>query len=123
MKRATPDLLENLLLCDPVTERGREKLDSLGLLEIISPEVFFQQTGGFCVPQAELIAYPDDEDNPEYDTTPTAQRIRLIRERREEFNARFHVTSRRSKERREFTVLMGVCGAGKSRIAAPALHK
>lgn len=112
-KKASKDLVENLLLFDPVTERGQDRLRSLGLLDKISPEIFFNSNNGFWSHQVDLGEFTrDDELN--YDPTPNFQRIESIRERREDFERRFKNIIDREENEREFTLLMGVVGAGKS---------
>lgn len=111
-KNATEKLVENLLLFDPVTERGRERLRDLDLHEIITPDVFFDPNNKLWASPVDVAeATPDVEVN--YDPTPDAQRIEKIKQRRKEFDGRFHPDSKRM-EKREFTLLMGVVGAGKS---------
>ena len=117
LKKANERLVENLLLFDPVTERGRDRLYELGLENEITPEIFFSGPNKFWVPPAKLAELPLDEEL-DYDSSPNGQRIKGINERREQFNNRFKGKSQpeasRKIEAREFTLLMGVVGSGKS---------
>ena len=116
-KKATEKLVEKLLLCDPVTERGRDQLYALGLQREITPEIFFSGTDSLWVKPADLAMLPLDEEL-DYDTSPNQQRIYQIVTRRQGFDSRFQGLiaegENRRIEKREFTLLMGVVGAGKS---------
>lgn len=116
-KRAHEDLIEQLLLCDPVTERGREKLYALDLHKIVTPDIFFSKENHFWVSPQNLSLLPPDNEIL-YDSTPDERRIKTIVDRRQEFEDRFSPEKRRPRDRegksREFTLLMGVVGAGKS---------
>lgn len=114
MKKADISLIENLLLCDPVTERGRNKLYDLGLQDEITPEVFFHGNNCLWAPPADLLLVPSDDEELEYDSTPDERRIEQIVTRRLEFDSRFKATNQDSLTKREFTLLMGVVGGGKS---------
>ena len=109
---ASPKLIEDLLLFDPVTERGQERLRSLGLHGRITPEQFFNPKNKFWVNPTDIIEASHDTEI-SYDPTPDARRIESIKARRKEFYGRFHPNLKR-KAGREFTLLMGVVGAGKS---------
>lgn len=117
MKKMHEDLIEQLLLCDPVTDRGREKLYALDLIDDITPEEFFSGENCFWVSPSDLTLLPIDEEIL-YDSTPDNQRSKDVIMRRKNFDARFSpITNRkgdREAKKREFTLLMGVVGAGKS---------
>lgn len=117
LKKATEKLVEKLLLCDPVTERGRDQLYALGLQREITPNNFFSGPDSLWVKPADLAMLPLDEEL-DYDTSPNQQRIHQIVTRRQRFDSRFHGLiaegENRRIEKREFTLLMGVVGAGKS---------
>ena len=112
-KNATPDLVENLLLFDPVTERGQDRLRALGLLDKITPEIFFNLQNGFWSRPIDVTKVSSD-DELSYDPTPNQTRIEMIQTRRRNFDARFKQITDREENIREFTLLMGVVGAGKS---------
>lgn len=112
-KKATKDLVENLLLFDPATERGKERLRALGLNNTITQKLFFDTGNGFWSPPIDISNIVSDVEL-NYDPTPDQTRIEMIQERRGDFDARFMPNKDREKNTREFTLLMGVVGAGKS---------
>ncbi len=105
--------IEDLLLCDPITERGREKLRNLGIIGKIGPKQFFEKKYGIWVPpieaeNAKAIAYEIDPS----DSAPYKERqveYEAIARRRVEFNKLFS-----GEPGSHFAALMGVVGSGKS---------
>lgn len=110
--KVSESFLENLLLCDPVTYRGRKKLKALGLLGKIGPKDFFHPNNG-------LWAKPIDQKHFEEmcvidPTDPTPYQpenieFERIQRRRNEFDAYFLGASGA-----HFAAVMGVVGSGKS---------
>lgn len=110
--KLSESLIENLLLCDPVTYRGREKLNALGLLGKLGPKEFFHPDFG-------LWAKPIDQMHLEelclIDTTdptpyqPEKIEFERIQKRREDFDAYFE-----GLPGSHFAAVMGVVGSGKS---------
>lgn len=116
-KKAYEELVEQLLLCDPVTERGRDKLLALGLQNVITPEVFFKGNEPLWVCPKDMALFFDSEETL-YNSSPDERRKNNIKQRRDDFDLRFSPDTKKlnqgSKKEREFTLLMGVVGSGKS---------
>ena len=106
------DLIENILLCDPVTFRGKEKLKALGLEEKIGPKEFFDPQNGLWVEPIDEAKTTDMFTFDSLDPSPYgAKKVKYddIEDRRTEFNRRLSGTPGSY-----FIALMGVVGSGKS---------
>lgn len=105
-------LIENILLCDPVTRRGRKKLDALGLLGKYGPKEYFDPVYGLWTKpidqmHMEEIWQIDPTDPTPYQ--PEAIIYRDIKKRREKLEECF-----KGIPGAHFAALMGVVGSGKS---------
>ena len=110
--KVNENLIRNILLCDPITARGREKLVALGLAEKIGPKEFFDPTNGLWV---EPFSEKEESEMLESDPTDPSPysfehaRFTDIWSRRNIFNKRFE-----GEAGARLTTLMGVVGSGKS---------
>ncbi len=107
--KVNENLIRNILLCDPITSRGREKLAALGLEGKIGPKEFFNRLWAkpFNESEAEKINETDSTDPSPYDYRHV--QFKDVNDRRNRFEKRFKESSGA-----HFTALMGVVGSGKS---------
>lgn len=113
--KISQDLIENILLCDPITFRGRLKLKALGLENTITPSEFW---GDPSDPNQGIWVSPIDVSNykePVFDASdliihyPEHYETDRIEKRREKLNSRFN-----GSEDVALIALKGVVGSGKS---------
>ena len=113
MKKAYNRLIEQLLLCEPFTERGKAVLNDLGLQDVITPNDFFDGKESFMALPSGVALPSTEDDNIVF--IPARESNREIVERRKELDARFLPDAKCSMHR-EFTLLTGANGSGKTMV-------
>lgn len=110
-KKDLRKLLESIMLCDPVTERGREKLRDLGLLGVIHPKDFFYGDKKMWVePQFDMPVIANERAGDYVDIyTVSAEEKEQASQNRLLLQQRFI-----GERGTVLTVVMGVVGNGKS---------
>lgn len=116
-KELSEVMLGDIILCDPITSKGRKSLNNLGLTDKdVSPSFFYknlcvesqyEKNKKFCV---QTNNHTDNSKCLYYQYTVNNEQFKEAQARLEEFNSRFH-----SNSQNEYPLLMlGVAGNGKS---------